>query len=63
MSIDLQGKLGKKYVVGFYYSPKAQRENLKERWPASVEDNIERLEDAGLPYDRQVPKCNNCNRK
>ncbi|GAT26981.1 zinc knuckle transcription factor [Aspergillus luchuensis] len=58
--IDLQGKLNCTYVVGFFYSPKPQRANLRERWPSSVEDNLERLADAGLPYDRQVPKCNNC---
>lgn len=61
--IDLQGKLGCQYVVGFYYSPKAQRQHLRERWPESVEDNLERLADAGFPYDRQIPKCANCNRK
>ncbi|UCK57335.1 hypothetical protein AFCA_000265 [Aspergillus flavus] len=58
--INLQGKLDCKYVVGFYYSPKPQRANLKERWPESVEENLERLEDAGIPYDREIPKCSNC---
>ncbi|PYI12316.1 hypothetical protein BO78DRAFT_434684 [Aspergillus sclerotiicarbonarius CBS 121057] len=58
--IDLQGKLNCTYVVGFYYSPKPQRTNLSERWPSSPEENLERLADAGLPYDRQVPKCSNC---
>ncbi|GFF62378.1 DNA-binding protein HEXBP [Aspergillus lentulus] len=58
--INLQGKLNCKYVVAFYFSPKPQRANLKERWPADPEENLERLEDAGFPYDRQVPKCNNC---
>ncbi|KAE8417012.1 hypothetical protein BDV36DRAFT_190648 [Aspergillus pseudocaelatus] len=58
--INLQGKLDCKYVVGFYYSPKPQRANLKERWPESIEENLERLEDAGIPYDRKIPKCSNC---
>lgn len=61
--ISLQGKLNCKYVVGFYYSPKPQRAALRERWPASTEDNLARLEDAGLPYDRQIPKCINCGGK
>ena len=61
--IDLQGKLNCTYVVGFYYNPKPQRANLSERWPSSPEENIDRLADAGLPYDRQVPKCINCGRK
>ncbi|THC99342.1 hypothetical protein EYZ11_001154 [Aspergillus tanneri] len=58
--INLQGKLNCKYVVGFFYRPKPQRAHLRERWPESVEDNFERLENAGLPYDRQIPKCGNC---
>ncbi|KKA21589.1 Zinc knuckle transcription factor (CnjB) [Rasamsonia emersonii CBS 393.64] len=58
--INLQGKLDCKYVVGFYFSPKPQRANLKERWPSNPEENLARLEDAGFPYDRQVPKCGNC---
>ncbi|KAJ0414352.1 hypothetical protein BJY00DRAFT_33021 [Aspergillus carlsbadensis] len=59
--INLQGKLNCTYVVGFFYSAKALRANLKERWPDSPDDNLERLEDAGLPFDRQIPKCSNCN--
>lgn len=61
--INLQGKLDCKYVVGFFFSPKPQRANLRERWPVSVEDNLKRLEEAGLPYDRQIPKCSNCGGK
>lgn len=61
--ISLQGKLNCKYVVGFYYTPKPQRAALRERWPTSTEDNLARLEDAGLPYDRQIPKCINCGGK
>ncbi|KAJ5976062.1 zinc knuckle transcription factor (CnjB) [Penicillium waksmanii] len=58
--IDLQGKLDRQYVVGFFYSDKPQRANLRERWPETPEDNLERLQNAGLPYDRQVMKCRNC---
>ena len=61
--INLQGKLNCKYVVGFYFSHKPQRATLRERWPQSVEENLVRLEDAGLPYDRQIPKCSNCGGK
>ena len=61
--INLQGKLNCKYVVGFYFSHKLQRATLRERWPPSVEENLARLEDAGLPYDRQIPKCSNCGGK
>ncbi|EEQ28190.1 conserved hypothetical protein [Microsporum canis CBS 113480] len=58
--VNLQGKLNCKYVIGIYFSDKPQRINLKERWPASPEENLERLAEAGLPLDRQVPKCSNC---
>lgn len=33
---------------------------MKERWPASPEENLKRLENAGLPMDRGIPKCNRC---
>ncbi|KKK26200.1 hypothetical protein ARAM_003867 [Aspergillus rambellii] len=58
--INLQGKLSCTYAVGFFFSPKPQRSHLRERWPRSVEENLERLADAGLPYDKQIPKCANC---
>lgn len=61
--INLQGKLNCKYVVGFYFSAKPQRANLRDRWPATPEENLERLADAGFPYDRQIPKCGNCGGK
>ena len=39
------------------------RANLEERWPHDAEDNLERLANAGLPYDRKVMKCRNCGGK
>ena len=33
---------------------------MKERWPASPAENLERLKNAGLPMDRGVPKCSRC---
>ncbi|KAJ5570007.1 uncharacterized protein N7459_009437 [Penicillium hispanicum] len=58
--IDLQGKLDCQYVVGFFFSPNSRRMNLVPRWPSDPAENIERLSNAGLPYDRQVTKCRNC---
>ncbi|GLI76525.1 hypothetical protein PoHVEF18_004798 [Penicillium ochrochloron] len=58
--IDLQGQLDREYVVGYFFSDKPQRANHEERWPSDAEDNLERLANAGLPYDRQVIKCRNC---
>ena len=58
-SVNLQGEIGKKYVVGYFLSDRPQRPSMKERWPKSAEDNIQRLGDAGVPMDRRVPKCIN----
>lgn len=33
---------------------------LEPRWPRDAEENLERLANAGLPYDRGVIKCRNC---
>ncbi|CAG8036861.1 unnamed protein product [Penicillium salamii] len=58
--IDLQGTLDREYVVGFYFRAKASRGKLRERWPADPEENLERLANAGLPFERMIPKCLNC---
>jgi hypothetical protein len=50
-------------VAAFFFNAKPQRTNLVERWPATPEDNLERLANAGFPYDRQIPKCSNCGGK
>jgi hypothetical protein len=59
-NIDLQGNLEKKYTVTFRLSDKHQRPKEKELWPSSPEENMDRLEDAGEPFDRGVPLCSNC---
>ena len=59
--MNLQGKLDCKYTVGYFYGPKPLRASLKEGWPSSPEENIERLKDAGIAVDRGIPKCSNCN--
>lgn len=61
--IDLQGQLDREFAVGFFFSDKAQRANLKDRWPPDAEENFRRLQNAGIPYDRQVMKCRNCGGK
>ncbi|KAJ5345040.1 hypothetical protein N7452_003044 [Penicillium brevicompactum] len=58
--IDLQGKLDREYVVGLYFSGKASRGKLRERWPSDPDENLERLANAGFPFDRKIPKCLNC---
>jgi len=59
-NMDLQGNLGKKYSVSLRKSNKHQRPKEKELWPASPEENLSRLEDAGEPVNRGIPKCSNC---
>jgi hypothetical protein len=58
--IDLQGVLDREYSIGFFFSPKPTRAALRERWPSSPEENLERMSNAGMPYERKVPKCLNC---
>ena len=61
--INIQGELNKKYKIGFFFDFKPKRATAAEGWPSSPEENLERLKDAGLPYERGVPKCNRCNGK
>ncbi|MCJ1365647.1 hypothetical protein MMC16_004772 [Acarospora aff. strigata] len=58
--VDIQGKLDCKYTIGYYKSPHPRRQNAAQGWPASPEENLERLNDAGVPMDRGIPKCSNC---
>jgi hypothetical protein len=58
-NVDLQGGIGKKFAVGYHLSDKPKRPILAPKWPASAEENLERLADAGVPMDRGVSKCNN----
>ncbi|KAJ5779660.1 transcriptional regulator family: Zinc finger CCHC-type [Penicillium paradoxum] len=58
--IDLQGVLDRQFSIGFFFSPKASRAHLRERWPSSPEENLERMNNAGIPYERRIPKCTNC---
>ena len=58
--INLQGKLDQKYQIGFFFSPHPRRRNMKQGWPATPVENIERLKDAGLPFERGIPKCGRC---
>ncbi|KAJ6135334.1 zinc knuckle transcription factor [Penicillium capsulatum] len=55
--IDLQGRLDAKYAVRFSLNDKPRRANLKDRWPADEAENMERLADAGQPFDRHIMKC------
>lgn len=58
--MDLQGHLEKKYSVTWRWSDKSARPKEKESWPSTAEENTERLQDAGEPVERGIPKCYNC---
>lgn len=60
-NMDLQGNLDRKYTVSYRFSDKPKRPKEAEGWPASMEENLERLGDAGEPVDRGIPLCSNCN--
>jgi len=59
-NMDLQGNLDRTYTITYRLSEKPKRPKEAEGWPASPEDNMERLKDAGEPVDRGMPLCGNC---
>lgn len=60
-NVNLQGKTGCKYTVGFYFSPKPKRSKFAEGWPSNSDENLERLADAGRPMEVLLPLCRRCN--
>lgn len=58
-NMDLQGNLNKKYRINYRFDSKPTRPRERELWP-SVEENLERLTDAGDPVSRGLSKCTNC---
>lgn len=58
--VNLQGELDQTYKVGFHLSPHPKRETMKQGWPETPEENVERLKNAGLPMERGIPKCMRC---
>lgn len=58
--MDLQGNLNKKWSIGYRFSPKAERPREVAIWPKSMEENLERLADAGEPVPNWIPQCLNC---
>lgn len=60
--MDLQGHLGRTYNVNFRLSDKPKRPSEKTGWPASSEENYERLKDAGEVVDVGMAKCGNCDK-
>lgn len=58
---NLQGQVGKPYQLGiFTKSSKCPRPILMPIWPKDDADNLERLENTGVPLERGVMICSNC---
>ena len=58
--VNFQGVKDLKYVVSFQFSAKPKRAKFAEGWPATPEENMERLVEAGIVMDSYVPKCRRC---
>lgn len=58
---NLQGEVGKPYQLGiFTKSPKCPRPILMPIWPKDDAENLERLQNTGVPLERGVMICSNC---
>ncbi|AEO57085.1 hypothetical protein MYCTH_2302856, partial [Thermothelomyces thermophilus ATCC 42464] len=60
VNMDLQGNLGKKYTVTYRFQWNPPRPRDRELWPKDVDENLERLADAGEVVYGGLPKCTNC---
>ena len=58
--VNLQGELDKKYQVTFCLSARPKRAKSSSAWPSNLEENLDRLKDAGLPLERGIPLCTRC---
>ncbi|KAL8859012.1 MAG: hypothetical protein Q9178_004493 [Gyalolechia marmorata] len=58
--VDLSGKKDCKYKVSYSFKKTPRNGKLAEVWPASEEENLARLKDAGAPFERGITKCLRC---
>jgi len=58
--VNLQGKQDCKFTIGYNFSTQPKRAKFAEGWPSSVEENLERLADAGEAMDQLATLCRNC---
>ncbi|KAL8914060.1 MAG: hypothetical protein Q9172_007165 [Xanthocarpia lactea] len=58
--VDLSGKKDCKYKVSYCFKKTPRNGKLAEVWPASEEENLARLKDAGAPFERGITKCLRC---
>jgi len=59
-NMDLQGNVGKKYTVSYRFSKDPERPREAPGWPATEDEMVARLADAGEIVDSGARKCRNC---
>ncbi|KAK1836026.1 hypothetical protein QBC39DRAFT_327151 [Podospora conica] len=59
-NMDLQGNMEKTYSVSYRLEWNPPRPRDRELWPKDVEENLERLGDAGEVTHHGLPQCRNC---
>lgn len=60
-NVDLEGNVGRTYTLAYFTSASCPRPILMPLWPKDAAENLQRLEDVGVPMERGVPICGNCN--
>lgn len=58
--VNLAGKRDCKFQVGYFLKKAPRTAMLAPLWPKSDAENLERLKNAGVPYERGIPKCLRC---
>ncbi|KAL9600494.1 MAG: hypothetical protein Q9219_003145 [cf. Caloplaca sp. 3 TL-2023] len=58
--VNLAGKRDCKYKLGYFFKKTPRTAKMAEGWPSSESENLERLKDAGVSFERGVPKCFRC---
>ena len=61
--MDYIGNIDREFVLSYRKQAKPRRPIEKKAWPASPEENMERLASAGNAHDRGVPMCAICDGK
>ncbi|KAL8662652.1 MAG: hypothetical protein Q9202_004517 [Teloschistes flavicans] len=58
--VNLAGKRDCQFQVGYFLKKAPRTAMLAPLWPKSDAENLERLKNAGVPYERGIPKCLRC---
>jgi hypothetical protein len=61
--LGLDGSGWKTYTLTVQLTPTATPELMAKHWPATPEENLERLNDCGITVATNIPACNRCGSK